>query len=65
MCRKVMEKRKNQVRVSSAGGGDPPVDDGHSWRKYGQKEILGAKHPRLAGSLHNPSSYYYYLILFF
>jgi hypothetical protein len=48
MCRKVMEKGKNQVRVSSAGGGDPPVDDGHSRRKYGQKEILGAKHPRLA-----------------
>ncbi|KAF7126764.1 hypothetical protein RHSIM_Rhsim11G0062500 [Rhododendron simsii] len=22
------------------------LDDGHSWRKYGQKEILGARHPR-------------------
>ncbi|OEL38441.1 putative WRKY transcription factor 53 [Dichanthelium oligosanthes] len=46
--RKVMEKRKHQVRVSSAGGGagENPVDDGHSWRKYGQKEILGAKNPR-------------------
>ncbi|XP_062198729.1 transcription factor WRKY19-like [Phragmites australis] len=44
--RKMMEKRKHQVRVSSAGGGESPVDDGHSWRKYGQKEILGAKHPR-------------------
>ncbi|TVU01605.1 EcWRKY-71 [Eragrostis curvula] len=43
--RKVMEK-KNQVRVSSGAGGETPVDDGHSWRKYGQKEILGAKHPR-------------------
>ncbi|KAF8394814.1 hypothetical protein HHK36_018750 [Tetracentron sinense] len=23
-----------------------PVDDGHAWRKYGQKEILNAKYPR-------------------
>ena len=23
------------------------LDDGFSWRKYGQKDILGAKHPRL------------------
>ncbi|XP_062198728.1 transcription factor WRKY19-like [Phragmites australis] len=44
--RKMMEKRKHQVRVNSAGGGESRVDDGHSWRKYGQKEILGAKHPR-------------------
>lgn len=22
------------------------VDDGHAWRKYGQKVILNAKHPR-------------------
>lgn len=39
-----------QVRVSAAGGGgsgaEGPADDGHSWRKYGQKDILGAKHPR-------------------
>ncbi|GJM99043.1 hypothetical protein PR202_ga16105 [Eleusine coracana subsp. coracana] len=44
--RKMTEKMKNQVKVSSAGGGETPVDDGHSWRKYGQKEILGAKYPR-------------------
>ncbi|CAN6204200.1 unnamed protein product [Urochloa humidicola] len=42
--RKVMEKRSHRVRVGSAG--ENPVDDGHSWRKYGQKEILGAKNPR-------------------
>jgi len=43
-----MDKKRHEVRVSSAGGGiDHPADDGHSWRKYGQKEILGAKHPRL------------------
>lgn len=23
-----------------------PLDDGYSWRKYGQKDILGAVHPR-------------------
>ncbi|PAN11970.1 hypothetical protein PAHAL_2G232800 [Panicum hallii] len=42
--RKMTEKLKE--RVSSAAGSDVPADDGHSWRKYGQKEILGAKHPR-------------------
>uniref|UniRef100_A0A0D9XCM7 WRKY domain-containing protein n=1 Tax=Leersia perrieri TaxID=77586 RepID=A0A0D9XCM7_9ORYZ len=42
-----MEKKRQQIRVSSTGGVEnPPIDDGHSWRKYGQKEILGAKHPR-------------------
>jgi hypothetical protein len=46
VCRKTTGKVKNQVRVSAAGGGDNPADDGHSWRKYGQKEILGAKYPR-------------------
>ncbi|RCV11363.1 hypothetical protein SETIT_2G179800v2 [Setaria italica] len=45
--RKVMEKRKHQVRVSSgSAGGGAAENDGHSWRKYGQKEILGAKNPR-------------------
>ncbi|PRQ32457.1 putative transcription factor WRKY family [Rosa chinensis] len=33
-----------QVRVSSGNG--MPLGDGHIWRKYGQKEILGAKYPR-------------------
>ncbi|KAM0900251.1 hypothetical protein ACQ4PT_020762 [Festuca glaucescens] len=45
--RKMMEKGDRRVRVSSAGGGaDAREDDGFSWRKYGQKEILGARHPR-------------------
>ncbi|CAM0951026.1 unnamed protein product [Alopecurus aequalis] len=46
--RKMMEKGQRQVRVSSAGGGAETtlVDDNYSWRKYGQKEILGARHPR-------------------
>ncbi|XP_066397260.1 transcription factor WRKY19-like [Miscanthus floridulus] len=44
---KKKKKKNHEVRVSTAGGdGDHPADDGHSWRKYGQKEILGAKHPR-------------------
>lgn len=25
---------------------EAPIDDGHQWRKYGQKEILNAKFPR-------------------
>ncbi|KAI0496323.1 hypothetical protein KFK09_022639 [Dendrobium nobile] len=44
--RKIMANRTGQVRVSSDPGADMPPDDGHSWRKYGQKDILGAKHPR-------------------
>jgi len=45
--RKTTGKLKHQVRVSSAvGAADTPADDGHSWRKYGQKDILGAQHPR-------------------
>nr|ABN43180.1 WRKY transcription factor [Triticum aestivum] len=45
--RKTSEKGGRQIRVSSAAGGaDAPADDGRSWRKYGQKDILGAQHPR-------------------
>ncbi|KAG0486382.1 hypothetical protein HPP92_008477 [Vanilla planifolia] len=48
MCK----KRKNlprwcsQVSACSGSSMEGPVDDGYSWRKYGQKEILGAKFPR-------------------
>lgn len=42
-----MHKLTNQVRlIPGVGGVEGPVDDGYSWRKYGQKDILGAKHPR-------------------
>ncbi|URE09670.1 WRKY transcription factor [Musa troglodytarum] len=45
--RKAMHKLTNQVRlIPGVGGVEGPVDDGYSWRKYGQKDILGAKHPR-------------------
>lgn len=31
---------------SSEPGNDIPPEDGYTWRKYGQKDILGAQHPR-------------------
>ncbi|CAN1158427.1 Probable WRKY transcription factor 53 [Linum perenne] len=36
----------HQVKVKPGMGLEGPLDDGFSWRKYGQKDILGAKHPR-------------------
>ncbi|EEF51328.1 probable WRKY transcription factor 41 [Ricinus communis] len=44
--RKTMPRWTDQVRVSSENGLEGPHDDGYSWRKYGQKDILGAKYPR-------------------
>ncbi|MCD7459439.1 hypothetical protein HAX54_040911 [Datura stramonium] len=44
--RKQMPTWSEQVRVSAENGFEGPADDGYSWRKYGQKDILGAKHPR-------------------
>ncbi|XP_076904307.1 putative WRKY transcription factor 53 [Bidens hawaiensis] len=41
-----MEKWKNQVHVKGDMGVEEALDDGYDWRKYGQKDILGAKHPR-------------------
>ncbi|CAO2149440.1 unnamed protein product [Urochloa humidicola] len=41
--RRHMEEQTVRVRVVC---GDGPADDGYSWRKYGQKDILGAKYPR-------------------
>jgi len=43
--RKTLPKRSTQVRVSAVQD-VTPLDDGLSWRKYGQKDILGAKYPR-------------------
>uniref|UniRef100_A0A0D9WJY8 WRKY domain-containing protein n=1 Tax=Leersia perrieri TaxID=77586 RepID=A0A0D9WJY8_9ORYZ len=39
------EKVRKQVRVTSVQD-TASLDDGLSWRKYGQKDILGAKYPR-------------------
>ncbi|OAY77936.1 putative WRKY transcription factor 41 [Ananas comosus] len=50
--RKTLPRWTNQVRVTSGGSSDGggviegTPDDGYSWRKYGQKDILGAKFPR-------------------
>uniref|UniRef100_A0A0D3GB20 WRKY domain-containing protein n=1 Tax=Oryza barthii TaxID=65489 RepID=A0A0D3GB20_9ORYZ len=40
-----MAKVRRQVRVTSVQD-TASLDDGLSWRKYGQKDILGAKYPR-------------------
>ncbi|GKA36886.1 retrovirus-related pol polyprotein from transposon TNT 1-94 [Tanacetum coccineum] len=37
---------KWKVKVRGDMGFEEALDDGYSWRKYGQKDILGAKHPR-------------------
>ncbi|KAL0371904.1 UNVERIFIED_CONTAM: putative WRKY transcription factor 53 [Sesamum calycinum] len=44
--RKLQPTRTELVRVNSENGLEGPTDDGYSWRKYGQKDILGAKYPR-------------------
>ncbi|KAL2468894.1 putative WRKY transcription factor 41 [Forsythia ovata] len=44
--RKTLAKWSKQVRVCTGTGLEGPLDDGYSWRKYGQKDILGAKFPR-------------------
>ncbi|KAF2315271.1 hypothetical protein GH714_038661 [Hevea brasiliensis] len=52
-CQKdVYKKRKTeprwteQVKVCSVTGLEGPLEDGYNWRKYGQKDILGANFPR-------------------
>ncbi|XP_027341426.1 probable WRKY transcription factor 41 [Abrus precatorius] len=44
--RKIMPKWMDQVRVSCESGLEGSHEDGYNWRKYGQKDILGAKYPR-------------------
>lgn len=44
--RKTLPTWTDQVRVCSETGLEGPHDDGYNWRKYGQKDILGAKYPR-------------------
>lgn len=44
--RKILPRWTQQVRVNPGMGLEGPLDDGFSWRKYGQKDILGAKYPR-------------------
>ncbi|KAK9279591.1 hypothetical protein L1049_013270 [Liquidambar formosana] len=44
--RKTLPRWTEQVRVCSETGLEGHLDDGYSWRKYGQKDILGANYPR-------------------
>ncbi|KAL8238851.1 hypothetical protein R6Q59_015418 [Mikania micrantha] len=44
--RKTITTWRNQIRISTDNGLEGNTDDGYSWRKYGQKDILGAKFPR-------------------
>ncbi|KAK3194649.1 hypothetical protein Dsin_025959 [Dipteronia sinensis] len=44
--RKTMPRWTEQVKVCSGTGLEGPLDDGYCWRKYGQKDILGANFPR-------------------
>ncbi|CAH2078137.1 unnamed protein product [Thlaspi arvense] len=44
--RKMLPKWSEKVRINPERGLEGPQDDVYSWRKYGQKDILGAKFPR-------------------
>ncbi|KAL0299652.1 UNVERIFIED_CONTAM: putative WRKY transcription factor 41 [Sesamum radiatum] len=44
--RKAAEKWTEKVKLWEGIGIEGQPDDGYGWRKYGQKDILGAKHPR-------------------
>ncbi|XP_020576832.1 probable WRKY transcription factor 30 [Phalaenopsis equestris] len=48
MCkkRKSLPRWSGQVQACSGSAMEIAIEDGHSWRKYGQKDILGAKFPR-------------------
>jgi len=47
--RKVQEKTRVQMTMRSDPSNGNPIDDGFSWRKYGQKNVLGAKAPNTIG----------------
>ncbi|KAL6620024.1 hypothetical protein ACP70R_035163 [Stipagrostis hirtigluma subsp. patula] len=40
------ERTTLMVAVPQTGNTDLPPDDGYTWRKYGQKDILGSRYPR-------------------
>ncbi|XP_029128607.1 probable WRKY transcription factor 53 isoform X2 [Cajanus cajan] len=44
--KKSLPRWTKQIRVTPGMGVEGPLDDGYSWRKYGQKDILGARYPR-------------------
>ncbi|WJX63419.1 WRKY transcription factor [Trifolium repens] len=41
-----LEKRTQMFPAPQIGNTEMPPEDGFTWRKYGQKEILGRKYPR-------------------
>ncbi|XP_073030375.1 probable WRKY transcription factor 41 [Primulina eburnea] len=44
--RKTLATWSERLRVCTETGFEGQLDDGYYWRKYGQKVIFGAKHPR-------------------
>ncbi|KAL0379415.1 UNVERIFIED_CONTAM: putative WRKY transcription factor 41 [Sesamum angustifolium] len=44
--RKTLPRWSEKMRVCPETGSEGQLDDGYNWRKYGQKDILGANHPR-------------------
>ncbi|KAI3955031.1 hypothetical protein MKW98_005034 [Papaver atlanticum] len=44
--RKTVHRWTEQVRACEQTGFTRPIEDGYSWRQYGKKDIVGAKHPR-------------------
>lgn len=44
--RKTLPKWTQRVRLTPGSPLEVRLDDGFSWRKYGQKDILGARYPR-------------------
>lgn len=45
-CRKSLERWSEEVHVCCGTRSEDQLEDGYNWRKYGQKDILGATHPR-------------------
>lgn len=46
------DKIVERVPAPQMGNLDLPPEDGFTWRKYGQKEILGCRHPRYIFNYH-------------
>ncbi|KAE8662059.1 hypothetical protein F3Y22_tig00113721pilonHSYRG00180 [Hibiscus syriacus] len=44
--RNMLPRSTDKVRITSESLLEGTHDDGYSWRKYGQKDIMGAKYPR-------------------
>ncbi|XP_074354088.1 WRKY transcription factor 55-like isoform X3 [Apium graveolens] len=53
------DKRSIRVPAPQMGNTEIPPEDGFTWRKYGQKEILGSRFPRVdssSGTVAGPST---------